>query len=86
MGSADGNGRNKILTLSPASQNIVTSNRRNNNSNHVSTIQRVICKLRAYIIFKDINSALKEVDLTEKGINNPKSLDHLLNELLNNTN
>ncbi len=86
MGSADGNGRNKILISSPANQNIVTSNRRNNNSNHVSTIQRVICKLRAYIIFKGINSSLKKVDLTEKGINKPKSLDQFLNELLNNTN
>ncbi len=64
----------------PASQNVAI-NRRSNESHHIPVMTRIIAKARAYFIFRGIKSSLKEVEMIEKGIKKPKSLDQLLNEL-----
>ena len=63
------------------SPQVSTAIKRNNFYNHVPSMIKVISKVRAYFIVRGVKSALKEVDLIEKGIKKPKSLDQLLNEL-----
>ncbi len=56
-------------------------NRRIKDNHHIPVIHRVIARAKAYFIVRGIKSALKEVDLIERGVIKPKSLDQLLNEL-----
>jgi hypothetical protein len=64
-----------------AQQVLPIANKRKNSYNHFPPLARVIAKVRAYFIVKGVKSALRDVDLIEKGLIKPKSLDQLLNEL-----
>ena len=57
------------------------NSKRSNYFHHLPVIARIVGKIRARHIVSGVKSALYEVDLIEKGIKNPKSLDELLNEL-----
>ena len=51
------------------------------NSHHVSPVSKIIGKIKAHLIVKDIEEALKEVEMIEAGKKKAKSLDQLLDEL-----
>ena len=54
-------------------------NKRSNLYHHIPGIVRVIAKVKAHVIVRGVKSALNEVELIEKGLKTPKSLDQLLN-------
>ena len=80
-GAAAGN-RKFIGGDSPVVQPPSTDkNKRGNYFHHIPVVARLIAKVKAYFIVRGVKSALKEVDLIEKGIKQPKSLDQLLRYL-----
>jgi hypothetical protein len=52
-----------------------------NSSHHISPMAKLLGKIKAYFIAKDVKSALKEVEMIEAGKKKAKSLDQLLDEL-----
>lgn len=67
--------------LSPAQRDAIAVNKRSNYFSHLPGIAHIVYKIKARHIVRGVKSALKEVEMIEKGIKKPKSLDQLLNEL-----
>ena len=79
-GSVSGKGHYS-QTLPATQESSAGTNKRSNTYHHLSSIIGVVSKVKARYIVKDVKRALNEVELIEKGIKKPKSLDQLLNEL-----